>query len=441
VLFRSGATTALSKLKDDSINLSLKSILLAENQKPIMDSSGIHLYEVNNGVYSDEQLHLTKNCILFTDSNLQNAKTAIGKIRFNDVDYYGVNTQLFVGDIVATSYLTVRSGTSSGGVANFTMDGSGVNIFNAPINMNNGTTKVSLDPNYGFAIGDTSLISGGTVDPTHSYFYINSSGKLVTKGIIQAEDFVTNSGVSMLDSFGKWKRDYLDLGNIQLDGTTGDITTTGNVTLGGNINITGNIIWSSSNSPVTVQYSVNGSTSWHSTFNSADMFARYSYDGGATWTSAIRIQGVNGINGSDASVTRGNIVLAMLSANPNDGIYSYNLSGTNVIGINATAIKAGSIQGIDIYGGSYHNIGGSHRLQMGNTLDPYGVFRLYNPYYGTVPYFSIYDDTYGGIAMYTAGEAFMQVSNTGYTITTSPYGVWDFQYATVTGITATAVFA
>jgi hypothetical protein len=45
---------------------------------------------------------------------------------------------------------------------------------------------------------------------------------------------------------------------------------------------------------VRVEYSVNGSTSWHSTFTSGDIYMRQSVDDGATWTGAIQIVGEEG---------------------------------------------------------------------------------------------------------------------------------------------------
>jgi hypothetical protein len=47
------------------------------------------------------------------------------------------------------------------------------------------------------------------------------------------------------------------------------------------------------------QYSVDGSTSWHGTYSSNDLYMRTSADGGSTWSGAIRIKGEAGANGID----------------------------------------------------------------------------------------------------------------------------------------------
>lgn len=70
---------------------------------------------------------------------------------------------------------------------------------------------------------------------------------------------------------------------VQIDGTDGTNGTNG--------------------SSVTVEYSADGLTSWHSTFVAAsDLYMRQSTDGGSTWTDAIRIVGETGADGDNAVV-------------------------------------------------------------------------------------------------------------------------------------------
>lgn len=150
------------------------------------------------------------------------------------------------------------------------------------------------------------------------------------------------------------------------------VDTNGNVVMNGSINLTGNITWGKSNSPVRVLYArtklavptnpyssypSSNASGWHTYFNGTyDFYASYSYDGGQTWTDAILIQGKNGqngSNGSDASVTRSNIVRALLDANPNDGIYTTGSGSRTYLAIRASGIEAG-----DIWAGGYDGSGG-----------------------------------------------------------------------------------
>lgn len=154
-------------------------------------------------------------------------------------------------------------------------------------------------------------------------------------GIVKATDFLTQDGQSMLTN-GKFNSRYLDLGNIQIDGDTGDITMTGDInmgsasnitmggsinmggdiTLGGNITLGGTISWSTANSPTLVLYAqsaqakptrayasypASSASGWHKTMGPADKFASYTYDGGATWTDAVKIVGDDGEDGKPGS--------------------------------------------------------------------------------------------------------------------------------------------
>ena len=69
-------------------------------------------------------------------------------------------------------------------------------------------------------------------------------------------------------------------------------TIKGSTVMAGDIVMTGNITWNTDSSPAKAQYSRDGNSNWHSTFvDGQDLFARYTYDGGQTWSSAIRIVG------------------------------------------------------------------------------------------------------------------------------------------------------
>lgn len=88
----------------------------------------------------------------------------------------------------------------------------------------------------------------------------------------------------------------LDLGNITLDGTTGDITLAGDINLSN-----GNITWGD-NSPTKYQFSVDGTSNWYTVMGSSDKYRRDSLDGGVTWGSAYQFVGIDGNDGSDANV-------------------------------------------------------------------------------------------------------------------------------------------
>ena len=90
-------------------------------------------------------------------------------------------------------------------------------------------------------------------------------------------------------------------------------------------------------------------------------------------------------------------------------------------------ISGNAIVGGVIKGSSLKNTQGTHTLKMLGQGDNerYGTFCLYNSNYVSVPYFSVYDNTLGGISLYGAGSPFLSVENNGG-IVAKPKGSWDF---------------
>lgn len=240
---------------------------------------------------------------------------------------YGIAAPYLVGTMIAGENLFIESTKPDGEHMSFKVDGSGASLYNAKFIVKDKNREIILDPVLGFGIGSGSIVTVGddgneTWDTDNARFWVDTGGNVHIKGKLEGCDG-TFSGtleasqvkingddiLKTIDGKSKINSDYLDLGNIILDGKTGDITLGGNIELGGDINITGSIQWNSSNSPVTVQYSVDGS-SWHDDLGSSDLYARYSYDGGISWTDAVQVRGVDGKNGangrpgSDASVPK-----------------------------------------------------------------------------------------------------------------------------------------
>lgn len=89
-------------------------------------------------------------------------------------------------------------------------------------------------------------------------------------------------------------------------GTVRGVTIDGSTVMAGDIKMTGNITWDQRNSPVKVQYSVDGNNDWHTMPTANDKYAIYSYDGGISWTQPIRIAATDGLpgqNGIDGQTT------------------------------------------------------------------------------------------------------------------------------------------
>lgn len=105
-----------------------------------------------------------------------------------------------------------------------------------------------------------------------------------------------------------------------------------------NIDITGSISWGASSSPVKVQYSIDGSTLWHDAFTSGDLFARYSYDGGTTYTGAVRIVGTDGTDGTSTYT-----YIRYSEQSDGTGFVSSPTSATKYIGIAVTTSETAPV--------------------------------------------------------------------------------------------------
>lgn len=183
----------------------------------------------------------------------------------------------------------------------------------------------------------------------------------------------------------------------------------------------GNITWDTGDSPCQVLYASaaystpSGAYSsypssnyygWHKTYNSSsDYYASYTYNGGSSWTSAIKIRGQDGAkgekgeSGSNASVTRDNIVAALLNATAQDGIYNYDGN----IGIRASAIKAGRIDASTVILGTSSG-GFKEGYGRSDGYTTYGTMMYAGSEYGTPSYYVMV--TNGGVRLQASRENF-----------------------------------
>ncbi len=329
--------------------------------------------------------------------------------------------------------LHIQSENSTSGIKQFSFDTKGAFLNNAEMVMQkDGGGQILFDPRYGISGGTSNLytVSGTTVVPSfinqstgeiildddgmpiNSNFYLDintgnpyfrgtvfaNAGKF--SGVVQASDFLDDEGNSMLDTSNKFKSDYLNLKGLAIkddsDTTNFSVDSSGHIyakdlQLDGSINLTGDITWSASNSPVVVQYSVDGLLNWHSTYSSSDYFMRCSYDGGISWTSAMKVRGTDGTDGVSPTLP------------------SYITS----TGITSTSIWSPTIFATDFYvypsdeedyAGSYNIIG----RQLGSDFN---MFKIRYQGYDSAnsPSVALYSP--GGADMYLANG----VSSAGYT--------------------------
>ena len=430
----SGAETSLSQFMKSALDIAKNNIISSTGQAITWGESGFRLRKWKDGStteYEPYEIWMNNGSIMFTTDSWETANLAIGQMKTEDGTMSsGVIADSLIGKILAGNSLIIESAKKNGGTAVFRVDGSGASLHNAVFDIYDGNkVHITLNPHSGIAIGKYPLYTDDeyTINTNNANFWVDTngnvhikgtlegcdgkfSGQLVAasgnfKGVVQASDFLDSSGRSMMTSDKtKFNSNYLDLGNIQIDGTTGNITMTGS------INLQGDITWGSGSSPIRVLYSPyalstptesfytypsSSSSGWHRTLRIAyDYYASYSYDGGRTWTAAMQIQGYNGEDGqdgTDADVTRGNIARALYEGSSDyyyDGIYSYYQNGRFYLAINASYILAGDIDADNVsltcgFGGFAKGYG---HTGVDRT---YGAMMFGANGYGYAPYFLV----------------------------------------------------
>lgn len=178
---------------------------------------------------------------------------------------------------------------------------------------------VGVKTNSGDVLTDLSSLS--LTDLPNASFWLDMNGNAYFKGTVIAEDGKFSGTVYATD--GEFKG-TVDASDLKLGGTSisnifytskdkddpeKDVLHIGNITIDGE---TGEITFNGSAEIVQVRYSTDKtaiipsgwSTTWNSSWSNTStvVYAIYSYDGGSTWTTPMIIQSKNGTNGSDASV-------------------------------------------------------------------------------------------------------------------------------------------
>ena len=312
-------------------------------------------------------------------------------------------------------------------------------------------------------------------------FGVNMNGDAYFNGVIRATDFQNQYGQSILDNDGKINKKYLDLGNIKLDGNTGNISLTGaitignyptcgiylngagnmymtgNIDLGGSITLSGNVSWKAGNSPIQVLYSrsylsapvypyssypYNSASNWHRVFNSYyDKYVSYSYDGGNTWTETVKTvgddgepgkQGPQGPPGRDGSeIVWADVLDALQAAN---GIKSTFITADWA---GSPKIYAGEIYGGTIWaGGNTWGGNGSYlKLESYNGLSLYNsagdrLLRIWTANGNSAALTTGYNELYISAPYVTFGNA----STATFQSDVVFKGRVDFSQATVTGL-------
>ena len=309
------------------------------------------------------------------------------------------------GFTIEKDYL--RSGSGGNFVA---LNGSGTNAY-SQYAIWVGANNPSSAPFWVKKNGDVSIRNGYFIGKLYAPYL---SGDLTPDPENPTDSWLRGCGISVGGNYRYGK------GNFYVDPD-------GNVTMQGSINLSnGSITWGSSNSPVLALYArsylskptsryayypAHSTTSWHQTLNLYDLYASYSYDGGQTWTTGIKIRGEDGVNGidgkdgSDATVNERNVFNVLTNGGTKFGIFGNSTS--NSLYINANFIKAGTLDAnlIELscgYGGFCKGYGST------GTSTTYGAMMYGSNGKGNYPYIIV---TNAGCCMNTGRLSFYITRN------------------------------
>ena len=315
------------------------------------DDGGLMIFDPKYGIVAGNKLLFNTNGTTVTPEFIDDW----GDIKF-DADGMPENANFYLDLRDGSAYFRGRIKADSGSIG-------GWELAENELHCGSNSTFVALnsskDTNSLYAIW------AGATKPENAKFWVKRDGTLHARdgefsGTLSASRLSGN--LTADPQSGGWLKGC----GIDVNNGAFYVDPSGNVTMKGSINMAdGSITWGSGNSPCLVlycsvaaspptgsynSYPSRGSTSWHKSINDGDLYASYTYDGGVTWTSAIKIRGEDGQNGkdgqdgmdgSDATVNERNVFNVLTNGGTKFGVFSD--SSTRKLYINASYIRAGQI--------------------------------------------------------------------------------------------------
>lgn len=204
------------------------------------------------------------------------------------------------------------------------------------------------------------------------------STAITMNGAIVADFITTGTLTAIAIEGGTINAAAITGGTIEgaaITGGTLNINDKFKVDASGNVAMTGAISWSVDSSPIKIKYSVDKLT-WYDVFQSSwtgstttQVWAKYSYDGGSTWTEPLLVQGKSGVDGSDGSDATVNFT------NVNNILKNYFGIDGGTTQVNSSSIYSPTIYAAKVYAGEGQ--GYSEMLSTGlNVYTPSGLKKI-----------------------------------------------------------------
>ena len=214
----SGAYTRVREFMDGSLYAAKNSVVAGADQSITIDGSGFHARKrLQDGSYSQEEIAIINNSIVFTTDGWQSSRLAIGK--FNDPnsgECWGVAAPSIVGTLIAGENLVIESSKLDGDKATFKVDGNGAILYNSKFEVvskewdgagssqSSAGRHIVIDPEVGFVIGKYPVLdASGNVDFTsdNPKFWVDMDGNVHIKGTLEGCDGLFTGSIRVGNNF------------------------------------------------------------------------------------------------------------------------------------------------------------------------------------------------------------------------------------------------
>lgn len=186
----SGASSKLSEFINGVLDASKNNILSGSNQEISWNETGMHFrkWNTDKSAYEPHEIGIVNNNIVFTDDGWATAKMAIGKLAADNGNVmWGVAAPALIGKALVGENLTISTKSDANGNVYFSVDKNGASLYNAKFEIYDDNRRIILSPDYGLAIGGTSIIktdeSGNeSLDEENLNFHVDTNGNISFRG-------------------------------------------------------------------------------------------------------------------------------------------------------------------------------------------------------------------------------------------------------------------
>jgi len=180
---KNGFYDTVKSYMTESLSLAQQEIMNSENQEVMIGSYGIICRKFNSetGTYKPHEMRINNNVICFSPDNFQHVKTALGYLKFGGNDYYGLNAEILIGNLLIGNELLISNSSNT-----FSVNGNGATLINADMSIENEINKILLSPTNGLKIQK----KDSTTSIWEDKFYTDTDGNIKAKGITLEESNV-----------------------------------------------------------------------------------------------------------------------------------------------------------------------------------------------------------------------------------------------------------